>query len=239
MDAIGLICDPDDAVFGRVAERLSARGFVVRFIEPGEPVDRGDIDDLSALANRHLRPASFDALRYADTTGTPTWNGFFPTTALASRFVSLTALEAVGCRVPEMLTDEPDGESTARARYRWIAALSGTDGQFYQQPVGSGDVTYRYYAVDDGRETHLRARTLRSELHGEETVFDEVDVDVTIATSVRELLERFGARALTVDFVRESGEYYAVDVDPTPSFVGSGMDRILADSLASLTTIGA
>ena len=39
MNTIGVICAPDDAVFGRAAERLAARGFDVEFLPPDEPIE--------------------------------------------------------------------------------------------------------------------------------------------------------------------------------------------------------
>ncbi|MFC6975542.1 hypothetical protein ACFQL1_14225 [Halomicroarcula sp. GCM10025709] len=81
--------------------------------------------------------------------------------------------------------------------------------------------------------------TARSKLTEQKELVGEGDVDITLAAQVRELLDEFGARALGVDFVRGEEEFYAVDVNPAPSFTGTGMERRIADSIASLTTIGA
>lgn len=35
----------------------------------------------------------------------------------------------------------------------------------------------------------------------------------------------------TVDVVRAEGEWYAVDVDPCPSFAGTGLEGALVDSI--------
>ena len=86
----------------------------------------------------------------------------------------------------------------------------------------------------------MRALRVRSELSGTEELVSHADINVTLAASVRELLDRFDARGVAVDFTRGSDdEFYAIRVSPVPTFAGSGMERRVADSVASLTTIGA
>ncbi len=250
MDTIGVIAEPDHAVFGRVAERLAARGFEVRFFEPGEPIDEESVGGLAALVNGRLRRRSLAALRTADRRGVETWNGFLPSTALSCRLVAHRALEAVGCDVPDVRMTEGDGDGgtasdevtdghyVARGLYDWDPP-AGADRLLYRERVGDDAVHQKYYAVDDGVETHVTAVAVRSELTDDEPAVCEADVAVERATRVRELLDRFGARALAVDFVEDGDDAYAVDVDAAPSFVGAGMDRRVADSMASLTTIGA
>lgn len=240
MDCIGFICEPEHPVFGAVAERLSARGFDVQFLRPGNPVAKADIDDLAALVNTTLGPESFSALRYADSVGVETWNGFLPTTALACRLVALHGLEQVGCQVPTVWFEKPDCDYIPRTRYSWDGVPANSDeGDFYQACVREEPVEYKYFAVNDGRETHLRAIQVRSEVSGLDHVISEETVEVTLAARVRELLDRFGARALCVEFVEGESQFYAQAVDPVPGFAGTGMERRVADSIASLTTIGA
>jgi glutathione synthase/RimK-type ligase-like ATP-grasp enzyme len=240
MDTIGFICERTHPVFWPVAERLAARGFDVTFFDPGERIRRAEIGDLAALVNKKVRPESFAALQYADRIGVPTWNGFFATTALSCRLVALNALEAVGCRVPAVHFEKPTGEYVAKGRYSWTGTPTlGGEGEFYQERVRAEPIDYKYYAVDDGRETHVRVLTARSKLTEKKELVGEGEVDITLAAQVRELLDQFEARALGVDFVRGEDDFYAVDVNPAPSFTGTGMERRIADSVASLTTIGA
>jgi len=241
MDSIGFICDPDHTLFRPIAQRLAARGFGVDFFRPTDPIAPADIDSLSALVNGVVHPVSFAALRCADSTGVPTWNGMAVTTALSARLVTLEALESVGCRVPRVQFDGPKAGYEAGRRYAWEGPTTlGDTAPFYVERVRTAPVDYRYYAVDDGRETHMRAMELRSSLRDDEQVLERADVDVSLAAAVRELLDRFGARAVAVDFTRGSdGEFVALRATPTPTFTGAGMDRRVADSIASLTTIGA
>lgn len=241
MDTIGVICEPDDDVFGRAAERLAARGFNVKFLAPRDPIAPADIEALDALVSQTVSRQSFAALHYADRIGVETWNGFFPTTALSCRLVALNALERLGCLVPDISFEKPDGEFVGKTRYAWDGPPSvGTDVDFYLEAVGADPLLHRYYALDDGVETHLQALTVHTELTEQGPIVEETDVQVELATRIRELLDRFDARALSVDFVtNDRGEHYAVDVDTVPSFDATGMDRRVADSLASLTTIGA
>lgn len=238
MDTIGIVCEADHPVFGRVAERLAARGFDVEFLPPGEPVDRDALAAFDALANTVLRPRSFATLREADRAGVETWNGFTPTTVLSSRLVALNALEQLGCQVPATNPSGPDRDVVRKSRFRWDRS-AGPQADVLLERVRSEPVISRYYAVDDGVETHVQATTVRSKPDGFRPSAEEGDVDVGLATRVRELLDRFEARTVAVDFVATREAFYAVDVDPAPDFFSAGMERVVADSMASLTTIGA
>lgn len=239
MDAIGVVSEPDHPVFSRVAERLAARGFEVEFFPPTEPLDRSAIAGLDALVNTALRRSAFDALRYADGNDVETWNGFLPTTALSCRLVALHALERVGCPVPDVWLTPPEGDAVRRHRFRWDGAVRDERAIFYQERIRAVPADFRYYAVDDGVETHVHAMQINASLGEGDLAMEEADVDVELATRVRELLDRFGARALAVTFVPGRDDVYAVDVDVAPSFAGAGMERRVADSWASLATIGA
>jgi len=241
MDSIGFVCDPDHPLFCPVAERLAARGFEVEFHRPTGPVTPAAVDALSALVVGTVHPTALAALRYADATAVQTWNGFSATVALSARLVTLSALDAAGCRVPDVSFEGPaDGYEPGR-RYAWEGPTSlDATAPFHVEAVGTEPVDHRYYAVDDGRETHMRAVELRTELVDDDAVLWRTDVDISLAASVRELLDRFDARAVAVDFTRGAdGEFYALRATPTPTFTGAGMDRRVADSIASLTTIGA
>ena len=218
MDTIGIVCEADHPVFGRAAERLAARGFGVEFFPPGEPFGAEALDGLDALANTTLSPWSFAALRHADRAGVETWNGYAPTTMLSCRLLALHALERLGCHVPATGTAETSRDTVRRARFRWD-----------QPPASRADVLLEH-VVD-------RVVPVGHRLGSD--VLEEDDVDVELATRVRELLDRFGARTVAVDFVATREAFYAVDVDPAPDFFGTDLDRRLADSFASLATIGA
>lgn len=241
MDSIGFVCDPDHPAFRPVAQRLAARGFDVEFLRPADPISADDVDALAALVGGVVHPATFAALRYAEDAAVPTWNNVTAVSALSARLVTLEALEAVGCRVPEVSFDGPADGYDAGYRYAWEGPTNlGDSAPFYVESVGTGGVDHRYYAVDDGRETHIRAVKLRTAIADDERLLERADVGVSLAASVRELLDVLGARALAVDFTRgEDGEFYALRATPTPTFTGAGMDRRVADSIASLTTIGA
>ena len=241
MDSIGFVCDPDHPAFRPVAQRLAARGFGVEFLRPADPISAADVDCLGALVGGVVHPTAFAALRYAADAAVPTWNDVTAMTTLSARLVTLEALESVGCRVPTVRFDGPRSGFVAGYRYAWEGPIRLDDSApFYVESLGTDGVDHRYYAVDDGRETHIRAVRLRTAIADDERLLERADVDVSLAASVRELLDILDARAVAVDFTRgEDGEFYAIRATPTPTFTGAGMDRRVADSIASLTTIGA
>jgi len=239
MDTIGVLADPDHHVFGGAAERLAARGFHVDLYPPADGITVDEVEALDAFAVAELRPGAVAALRHADSVGVETLNGVVATTALGSRFVAHHALEGVGCQVPRVWAREPPDASTRpRDLFRWPDARSPAGG-YFQEVLPAAPVRHRYYAVDDGVETHVTALGLKTRLREHARVFEEAEVDVERATRLRTLLDRFDARTVAVDFAGLDGEWYAVDVDPAPSYLHADMERHLADALASLTTIGA
>jgi hypothetical protein len=240
MDPIGLLCDPEHPIFGPVSERLVARGFDVTFFRPTDPISPDDIESLSAIANGVLHPTTIGALRHADKVGVPSWNGFTATAVLSARLVMLSALESVGCTVPNVRFDGPTEGYIPSGRYAWDESSQLNDSApCYIEQVREDDVDIRYYAVDDGLETHVRASKLRFHPTPDESAVERTDVDVSLAAAVREVLELLESRAAAVDFTRGAGGTpYALWATPVPSFTGVNMERRVADSVASLTTIG-
>lgn len=242
MDTIGVVCEPDHAVFFRVAERLAARGFDVEFLSPTDPIERASIDALDALVNTSVRPDTLAALRYADRVGVETWNGFFPSTALSSRLIALNALDRTGFSVPRLWSgdaEDVDDDARPRRRFRWDETATGRADVIYQERVRTSPIEYRYVVVDDGLETEVSARRVRTSLSVDDLAVEDQELDIAIATRLREFLGQFDARALGVTFVPGEDDVYAVDVDVTPNFVGTDLERRVADSWASLATIGA
>jgi len=231
---VGIVAAADHAVFAVVADDLHERGFDVRFIEPGRPLQPDELEGLAVLANKKIRRASLRALLAADRAGVPTWNGFVPTAVLSARLVGLHALRAVGCRVPAVRFEPPDGDYVAKPLFSWDGAptLNG-DGEFYQPLLRTEPVDFKYYAVDDGERVHVRALAVTSKLYGEMAHLGQVEPNPEPAAAVRRLLARTGARALGVDFVRTADGYYAVDVNAAPSFRRTGLEAALADSIAA------
>lgn len=230
---VGLICRADHPTFGPVADRLETLGYDVEFFQPGVDLLPAEIDGLSLLLNKAVDPASFRALRYADRTGVPTWNG---TVAhfLAARLVGVTALEAAGFDVPPVSFEPPDGPYVAKELFDWHDGAHPTVGgesNCYQELVAADPFDFTYYAVDDGTTTHVTCVLSRSELHGERELIGPVTPDPTVVAKLRRLLHLVDARALGVDIVISEGRNYAVDVTPAMSFEGADMVDAVTDSV--------
>lgn len=233
---IGLICPPDHAMFGPVAERLRDRGFDVAFLPVGVALGPDRLDDLALLVNKKVRWASIDALAYAHRNGIRAWNDYVATTVFLNRLSQLGALSAVGFAVPDVLTEPPDGDHVAKGFLDVHAdpTLNG-EGDLYQPLLDFDGVDHKYYAVDDGREVHTAVTRFESKLFGDREYLGPGEVDPTVAARLRRLLRFTGARALGVDVVSVDGEPHAVDVNPATSFRRTGLERALADSIADAT----
>lgn len=230
---IGLICRRDHHTFGPVADRLQTLGYDVEFFAPGVDLLPAEIDALGLLLNKAVDPASFRALRYADRTGVPTWNGTVPH-FLAARLVGFNALEAAGFRVPPITFDPPEGPYVAKELFDWHGGAYPTVGgesDFYQPLVAADPFDFKYYVVDDGLTTHVKCVLSRSKLHGEKEIIGEVTPDPEVLPKLRHLLDLVDARALGVDVVIADGENYAVDVNPAMSFEGAHMVDVIVDSV--------
>lgn len=237
---VGLICNETHAVFGEVAARLEAAGVGVQFFEPGRVLDADDLDGLSLLMNKKVDPASFYALARAERDGLPTWNGY-RTMLLGMRLVGYRALERVGCRVPPVSFERPDGAYVAKTLADWHFEPDpelGGDGDIYQELVPASPFDYKYYAVDTGDDVSVRVLRTTSKLHGEKEPLGFVEPDPELDTRVRRLLRLTGSQALGVDFVEADGEFWAVDVNPAMSFRHVGMEPDLVTSVLARLDVG-
>ncbi|RLM59307.1 histidine kinase [Halobellus sp. Atlit-31R] len=230
---IGLVCPPDHAVFGPVADRLRDRGFDVEFLEPGRELARERLDGLDLLVNKKVRWESLHALEYAYRNGIPAWNDYRTSMTFLNRLSQLQALAAVGFSVPPVYAEQPEGEYVAKnfLDIRDDPALNG-DGEFYQPLLEFDGTDYKYYAVDDGEGLQTAVVRFRSKLFGEREHLGPGTVDPAVEARLRRLFRFTGARGLGVDIVEVDGEPYAVDANPATSFRRTGLEDALVDSLA-------
>jgi len=100
-------------------------------------------------------------------------------------------------------------------------------------------VTYRYYAVDDGVETHVHAMVVRSEwtATGRPPRRPTSTSNWPPASASCSTGSGPGPSPSTSVATREA--FYAVDVDPAPDFFGTDLDRRLRGLVRFLATIGA
>lgn len=230
---VGIICNDDHHTFRSVADRLQSLGYDAEFFEPGVDLLPPDLDRLALLVNTEADPASFRALRYAESHGVPTWNG---TTAflLEARLVGKNALEAAGFRVPSTHFERPAGPYVAKELFDWqtgAVPTIGGESDFYEPLLDAEPFDFEYYVVDDGFTRHVRSVLARSKLYGEHVCLGPVEPDPELVPKLERLLTLTDARALGVDVVIADGESYAVDVSPAPSFREAELVDVLVDSI--------
>jgi hypothetical protein len=231
---IGITCSRDHPVFSVVTDRLSDRGHAVSHFDPTEPVDRETLASLSLFVNKKTRPASVRALVAAERLGLPTWNSATGVLACVSRFTQLCVLSGAGFAVPAASPDPPPTDYVAKGRYHWQTTLEvNGDGDVYEELLPADPVDYKYYAVDDGSGLRTSVVRATSKLHGEKRVLGRADADPDVVGNVTSLMRRLGMRGLGVDVVRVGEAWYAVDLNPCPSFVGSGLEDALVESIES------
>jgi hypothetical protein len=220
-------------VFSIVAAGLEDRGFEVQFFEPGRAIDPSLIDELSLLVNKKVVPASIRSLRYAERSNIPTWNGSLPA-ILGARPLGMNVLEAAGFLVPETTFERPEGPYVSKPIFDWHGQpdpeLYG-DGPLFQELLPTEPIDFKYYAVKDDDRTHIVVLRVRSKLLHEKTYVNRVRPDPTVASKVRRLLDLVDAQAIGVDLVHARGEFYAVDVNPAPSFRQTDLEVELVESI--------
>lgn len=233
--AIGLLCKTSKPVFADVAGRLRDAGFEVRFFHPRAGLSPRQADDLALIVNKKTLPVALPALWHARRSGTPLWNPLQATILFSSRLLGLRAASAVGFRVPAVTFEEPAGEYVAKGRYVWDGEpeLNG-EGELYQRLVPTEPVDYKYYAVDDGRTTHVAGRRVTSKLYGEKRLLGGVDVRPPIASALRRLVDRFDLRGIGVDLVEDrDGQFWAVDVNLAAGYRDTSVESALTESISS------
>ena len=232
---IGITCRSHHPVFSVVADRLASRGFDVAFLDPEHRIVVEDVSDLSLLVTKSTRPATVRALMDAERHGVPTWNSATGVMVCASRLCVLCALEHVGFRVPAVYPTRPEtGEYVAKSHYHWgdPPNLNG-NGDIYEELLPIDPIDYKYYVVHDGVEYRTVTVRATSKLFGSKHVVGTTEPVQEHVDGIQRLMARLGMRAIGVDFVSVDEDYYAVDVNPCPSFKQTGLETALVDSIVS------
>jgi glutathione synthase/RimK-type ligase-like ATP-grasp enzyme len=233
-EQVGITCRPDHDVFSTVASNLVDRGYAVTFLDCERPVSPAFLSSLALFVSKKTRPASIETLLRAERLGVPTWNSATGVVACVSRFSQLCLLEGVGFSVPRASRTKPEGEYVAKNRYHWNMSpeLNG-EGDLYEEYLPAEPVDYKYYVVDDGERLHARVLRATSKLFGEKRVVGETEPLPEHVARIGDLMQRMEMRAVGVDLVRVDDDWYAVDLNPCPSFRGTGLEDELTDSILS------
>jgi hypothetical protein len=233
-ELVGITCPPDHPVFSTVAARLVDRGIGVAFLDAERPVGDGLLRRLALFVSKRTRPASVGSLVRAERLGIPTWNSALGVSACVSRFSQLCLLERAGFAVPAASRSTPAGDYVAKRLYHWNMApeLNG-EGDLYEEYLPADPIDHKYYVVDDGDRLHVRVLRATSKLFGEKRVVGEADPLEEHVDRIGDLMERVGMRAVGVDLVRVDDDWYAVDLNPCPSFRETGLEDALAESIAA------
>ncbi|MCU4801712.1 hypothetical protein OB920_15135 [Halobacteria archaeon HArc-gm2] len=233
--SVGLLCKQNKSVFTAVAERLQCLGYGVQFFHPQSGLSLRQAADLSLIVNKKTLPVAFPALWHARRMGTPLWNNLQATILFSSRLIGLRAVSKMGILTPAVTLEKPTCEYVAKGTYVWDddPELNG-DGDFYQELIPTEPVDYKYYAINDGSQTHVAGRRVTSKLYGEKQFLGEIRIRPALAASLRRLVERFDLRGIGVDLVKDDdGRYWAVDVNLAAGYRDTGLASALTDSITS------
>jgi hypothetical protein len=235
---VGMICNDDHDVFGAVAELLRGDGCAVEFFEPGTSVPARALSRLDLLLNKKVDPHSFRALKRARERGIATWNGP-KTMLLGARLVGYEALQAVGCRVPEVSLEPFADDHVAKTYWDWHfhpdPEFNGT-GDVYQRYLPARPIDYKYYGVDTGAGIDVQVLRATSKLDGDKEYLNLIDPVPELATKTRRLMRLFGSQAIGIDFVEYDDAFWAVDVNAAMSLRDAEMEPALADSIRHCLT---
>jgi hypothetical protein len=231
---IGITCPADEPVFSTVGDHLTARGHTVSYLDPTRRIDREELASLTLLVSKRTRPASVQVLVDAERLGVRTWNSATGVLACVSRFSQLCVLDGVGFATPHASREPPRGDYVAKGLYHWEMNPSvNGEGDLYEELLDADPVDYKYYVVDDGSASRAVVLRATSKLHGEKRILGEARPMSGHVRRIESLMGRLDMRAVGVDLVRVDGAWYAVDLNPCPSFAGTGLEGALVDSIES------
>ncbi|SFR66007.1 hypothetical protein SAMN04487947_3244 [Halogeometricum rufum] len=231
---IGITCPDDHPVFSVVGERLRERGHRVTNYDPNASIAPDELERLALFVTKQTRPASVRALLAAERLGVPTWNSATGVVACVSRFSQLCLLSGVGFAVPTASRTRPDGDYVAKALYHWdMSPEVNGEGDVYEELLSADPVDYKYYVVHDGSTYRTVVLRVTSKLWGQKRVLGAVDPVPDHADRITSLMDRLDMRAIGVDLIRTDDRWYAVDLNPCPSFVRTGLEGALVDSIES------
>jgi glutathione synthase/RimK-type ligase-like ATP-grasp enzyme len=231
---VGITCSPDHPVFSVVGERLSNHGHRVTYFDPTEPVDRASLETLSLYVHKKTRPASVRTLLRAERRGVPTWNSATGVLACVSRFTQLCVLSGVGFNVPEASRTKPPGDYVAKNLYHWnMSPEVNGEGDVYERLLPADPIDYKYYVVDDGSQYRTAVVRATSKLYGTKQVIGRADPVADHVRRIVWLMEQLGMRGIGVDVIRVEDDWYAVDLNPCPSFRQTGLEDALVASIES------
>jgi glutathione synthase/RimK-type ligase-like ATP-grasp enzyme len=231
---IGVTCSPDHPVFSVVGERLSKHGHRVTYFDPTEPVDRATLEALSLYVQKKTRPASVRTLRRAERLGVPTWNSATGVMACVSRFTQLCVLSGVGFDVPDASRTKPPGDYVAKSLYHWdMSPEVNGEGDVYERLLPADPVDYKYYVVHDGTQYRTAVVRATSKLWGTKRIVGRAEPVADHVDRIVRLMARLKMRAVGVDLIRVEDDWYAVDLNPCPSFRQTGLEDALVASIES------
>ena len=236
---IGITCPETHPVFAPVGDRLRERGHTVSYFDPNRRVPCEELRSLSLLVNKRTRPASVQSLVDAERLGVPTWNSATGVLACVSRFSQLCVLAGVGFPVPDASKTKPPGEYVAKRLYHWEMdpQLNG-EGDLYEEYLDAEPVDYKYYVVRDGETYRSVVLRTTSKLYGEKRVIGDATPVPEQVDRVRSLMSELEMRGVGVDLLRVDEEWYAVDLNPCPSFAETGLEDALVASIESSLASG-
>ena len=231
---IGINGPREHAVFSVVSDLLRERGHRVTYLDPTRTLDPSTIERLDVLVNKRTRPGSVRTLMRAARMGIPTWNSATGVMVCSARITQLCALAGVGFETPTLLPGPSETDYVAKSRFHWgpSPTING-EGDLYETLLEVDPIDYKYYLVDTGDDVHLSLVRATSKLfEPDKRILGTGPTDETLVGPLKRLLSLLEMRALGVDFVRSSdGTWYAVDLNPGPSFRGTGFETLLADSI--------
>ena len=231
---IGINGPREHEVFSVVSELLRDRGHRVTYLDPTQTLDPSSIRALDVLVNKRTRQGSIRTLMRAERLGIPTWNSATGVMVCCGRISQLCALAGVGFETPTLLPGPSDGDYVAKSRFHWgpSPTINGA-GDLYEELLEVDSVDHKYYLVDTDETVHVCLIRATSKLFdGEKRVLGTGTPKEALVGPLKRLLSLLEMRALGVDFVRATdGTWYAVDLNPGPSFRGTGFETLLADSI--------
>lgn len=234
-----MLTEEDHEVFAEVGEILSDRNIDVAYLDYNKYHSFSEISKYDGVLAKKSREAAVDTIKKAENSGVSVYNGFQTHMRTNHNPASYWHLSNAGLNVPEWSTfrevgskmvRKPKSETMREEPFR-VKQIDGSRDHLYQEYVENRGIDHKLYGVRLQEEIALTSIETPSKLLNDSSRRRQITSEKEFNSIVESVMDIFDAEMIGVDVISSESEKYVVDVNATPSFRGTDMEPVIADSI--------